>query len=111
MAKHQTFGQRLKQLREAARLSQAELAEKAGLHQFGVAKLEQGARDPSWDTVQKLAAALGVTCSAFEGTAPNKQEGAGEAGKTRPGPGRPRKQPPVEGAAPLEAAMRRGKHK
>ncbi len=63
-----TFAARLKELRKAAGLSQAELAELAGMHRFGVAKLEQGIREPSWATVQALAAALGVKCEAFEGT-------------------------------------------
>jgi transcriptional regulator with XRE-family HTH domain len=68
----QTFGARLKQLREQAGLSQQELATKAGLHRFGVAKLERGEREPTWDTVQKLTQALGVKCAAFEGTTSGK---------------------------------------
>lgn len=64
------FGARLKALRAEAGLSQAELAEKAGMHQFGVAKLEQGQREPSWATVIALAKALGVDCTAF--TKPTK---------------------------------------
>lgn len=59
------FGERLKELREAAGLSQAQLAERAEMNVFGVAKLEQGQREPSWATVQALAAALGVECTAF----------------------------------------------
>jgi transcriptional regulator with XRE-family HTH domain len=78
------FGARLKQLREAAGLTQGGLAERAGLHKLGVAKLEQGLREPTWATVQALARALGVSCSAFEGAG----EGAPPAPKLR---GRPRK--------------------
>jgi transcriptional regulator with XRE-family HTH domain len=59
------FGAKLKELRERAGLSQAQLAEKAAMNVFGVAKLEQGQRDPSWASVLALAAALGVDCSAF----------------------------------------------
>jgi transcriptional regulator with XRE-family HTH domain len=59
------FAERLKQLREAAGLTQPALAEKAGMNRFGIAKLEQGHREPTWATVQALAAALGVTCEAF----------------------------------------------
>ena len=62
----QTFGARLKELRERAGLTQPELAEKAGMNRFGIAKLEQGAREPTWATVQALARALGVNCTAFE---------------------------------------------
>jgi transcriptional regulator with XRE-family HTH domain len=59
------FAGRLRQLREAAGLTQGELAERAGMHRFGVAKLEQGLREPSWATVQVLASALGLDCLAF----------------------------------------------
>ena len=59
------FMDRLKAARTQAGLSQAELAEKAGMHRFGVAKLEQGVRQPTWETVQALAAALGTDCRAF----------------------------------------------
>lgn len=59
------FGDRLKELREAAGLSQAALAEAAGLNRFGVAKLEQGVREPGWSTVLALAAALTVTPNDF----------------------------------------------
>ena len=85
MAKGQTFGGRLKQLREQAGLTQQELADRAGMHRFGVAKLERDERQPSWATVQALAKALGTSCLAFEGTA----EPAGD--KPPPKRGRPRK--------------------
>jgi hypothetical protein len=32
---------------------------------FGIAKIEQGLREPGWATVLKLSAALGVECTAF----------------------------------------------
>lgn len=61
-----TFGQRLKSLREQAGLSPSDLAGRAGLHQSHVYDLENGRRpNPGWDTVQKLAEALGVTPDAF----------------------------------------------
>jgi transcriptional regulator with XRE-family HTH domain len=59
------FGVILKRLREEAGLSQAALAEAARMNVFGVAKIEQGVREPGWGTVLKLAAALGVECTAF----------------------------------------------
>jgi transcriptional regulator with XRE-family HTH domain len=62
-----TFGERLKQLREAAGLTQPALAERAGMNRFGVAKLEQGQREPAWGTILALCKALGVPLSAFEG--------------------------------------------
>jgi len=59
------FAGRLKELREQSGLSQAELAEAAGMNAFGVAKLEQGVREPLWATVQALARALGVEVGEF----------------------------------------------
>jgi transcriptional regulator with XRE-family HTH domain len=69
----QSFADRLKQLREAAGLTQPQLAERAGMNQFGIAKLEQGVRHPTWETVQALAAALGVSCEAFQDQVPSRQ--------------------------------------
>jgi transcriptional regulator with XRE-family HTH domain len=60
------FGERLKELRDKAGLSQQELADKAGIHRVAVARIETGERSPAWDTAMKLAAALGVSCAAFE---------------------------------------------
>lgn len=52
----------LTRLRHAAGLSQAELAERAGLSLPAVQKLEYGSRrNPSRDTLAALAEALGVT--------------------------------------------------
>lgn len=63
-----TFGQRLQQLREDARLTRAELAEAAGLTRQMVTAIEAGRRpDPSWSTVLKLADALNVTPNDFMG--------------------------------------------
>lgn len=62
---HSPFAARLKALRGAAGLTQEQLADKAGMHKLGIAKLEQGLREPTWATVQALAKALGVTCLDF----------------------------------------------
>jgi transcriptional regulator with XRE-family HTH domain len=59
------FARRLKALRAAAKMTQKELAERTGMHLGGIFKLEQGVNRPSWDTVQLLARALGVSCEAF----------------------------------------------
>jgi transcriptional regulator with XRE-family HTH domain len=79
------FAARLRELREGAGLTQAQLAERAGVHKLTVAKLEQGIREPSWATVLVLSDALGLECTAFK-TAPT---GANPTGR-RPR-GRPRK--------------------
>jgi len=72
------FAGRLKELREAAGLSQKALAERAGVSQQGIAHWEQGERDPSWPAVIALAAALGVSVEAFlekPGEAPPRGRG------------------------------------
>jgi transcriptional regulator with XRE-family HTH domain len=76
------FAQRLRELREAAGLTQQQLAERAGLHPFSVAKLEQGVQEPTWPTVLDLAGALGVSVGAFV-----------YEGRTRLAPKRPRGRP------------------
>jgi transcriptional regulator with XRE-family HTH domain len=60
-----TFAARLRDLRTASGLSVAQLAEKAGLTRAGVDHLERGVRRPGWDTVLRLADALGVSVERF----------------------------------------------
>jgi transcriptional regulator with XRE-family HTH domain len=88
------FGPRLRELREAAGLTQVQLAEQAGLHPQGVIKLERGEREPAWSTVVALAAALGVSCERF-------LEPAAAA------PGRPRKRTPADLPPAQEKPARR----
>ena len=59
------FGARLRELRKTKGLTQEAVARAADLSHSFIAKLEQTESDPSWTTVQKLAAALGVDCTAF----------------------------------------------
>jgi predicted ATPase/DNA-binding XRE family transcriptional regulator len=61
----QSFGALLRQHRVAARLTQEELAERAGLSGRGIQDLERGARRaPYPDTVQRLGAALDLSADA-----------------------------------------------
>lgn len=60
------FSERLKELREAAGLSQSALAKATGVSRQAVNMLERGENEPSWETVRKLARALGVTTDAFD---------------------------------------------
>jgi transcriptional regulator with XRE-family HTH domain len=54
-----SFGERLRQLRSAASLSQEELSERSGLSVRGISDLERGARSaPRLETVRLLAEAL-----------------------------------------------------
>jgi transcriptional regulator with XRE-family HTH domain len=71
------FAARLRELRDAAGLSQAQLADRAGMHLHGITKLEQGDREPSWATVLALAKALEVDCRSFApiaGRRPKKEK-------------------------------------
>lgn len=60
-----TFSEKLRELRDAAGLSEAKLATASGVpfgtvHEYGL-----GRRKPSFAAVVKIAKALGVTCEAF----------------------------------------------
>jgi len=60
-------------LRKARRLTQVELAERAGITQGTLSGIEQGNWGRSWDTFDNLATALGVrpaTLLDFEGERP-----------------------------------------
>ena len=59
------MGKRLKQLRRAKELSQAALAQRAGLTREYVNRLEAGQQDPSLTTISALAKALGVPVTAL----------------------------------------------
>lgn len=65
-----TTGQRIARLRQAAGLSQERLAHKAGLDRSYVGKIEQGAKRASLETLDKIAAALGVALFELFVTAP-----------------------------------------
>jgi putative transcriptional regulator len=77
------FALRLKELRQAAGLTQRQLADKAGMALGGLNKLEQAVNKPSWETVLALAQALGVDCLAF---AEQPSASAAPQGRGRPRP-------------------------
>ena len=54
------FGEKLKVLRAAAKLSQRELASKVGIKQQSLQALEVGKTEPLFGTAVRLAKALGV---------------------------------------------------
>ena len=56
----QQVGDRVRQLRAACGLTQAQLAEKPGMATQAVSRIERGERSPTLETLDKLAAALGV---------------------------------------------------
>jgi transcriptional regulator with XRE-family HTH domain len=59
------FGLRLKELRQAAGLTQPALAVQAGLSKSAIADMEQGRYAPGWKTLHAVATALGVSLEAF----------------------------------------------
>jgi transcriptional regulator with XRE-family HTH domain len=60
-----TFGDRLRELREGKGLSRQALATASGVTFATIHGYEIGRRAPSFSNVVKLAAALGVECTAF----------------------------------------------
>ncbi len=69
MADRSTFAERMKNLREAAGLTQAALAERSGIGVSTLRQFEYGRREPTYGTLVKLAAGLGVSLSAFDASA------------------------------------------
>jgi transcriptional regulator with XRE-family HTH domain len=59
------LGARIRELREKAEMSRADLATAAGVSVRAIVQWELGEREPSWGNVQALGEALGVECTAF----------------------------------------------
>ena len=70
------LGMAIKTQRASLGISQEELAHRAGLHRTYVSDLERGARNPSIESIEKLAGALQVSVS-------NLFEGAGNGSSSR----------------------------
>jgi transcriptional regulator with XRE-family HTH domain len=60
-----SFGSRLRELRTEKGLSQKQISDLTGLSQQAIATWETDKNSPSWPAVQKLTAALGVSCEAL----------------------------------------------
>ena len=60
MTPEEQFAVNLRKHREAARLSQEQLAEKTGLHPTEISRLERAVREPRLGTIARLANGLGV---------------------------------------------------
>jgi len=56
----ETFGERVKNRRTVLGLTQADLAEKIGIHRPDLSDIENGKHSPTLETVEKIAKALGV---------------------------------------------------
>lgn len=57
-AEHAALGEAIRQLRQAAGLSQEQLAERATTDLTQIGGLERGTRNPSYSTLVRIAAAL-----------------------------------------------------
>ena len=77
------FGARVRALRAERRFSQAELAERAGLSEEWIRRMERGQASPSFQTIQSLAEALGAHAHEFfvEGVASAASERLAAAGE------------------------------
>lgn len=62
------------ELRKKAKLSQAVLAEQAGLPPSLIAEIEGGKHDPTWGDVRRIAEALGVSLEALSELAESYQK-------------------------------------
>ena len=78
-----TFADRLRELREAAGLSQYQLAKDSGVAAQSISKYELGDTEPTYGTLKKLARALGVSLSAFD-VVPAPEEPPAEPEPARP---------------------------
>ena len=55
------FAESLRETRRRAKISQEELAERAGLHRTYISQLERGLKSPSLDVIVALARGLRIT--------------------------------------------------
>ena len=70
------FGEMVRGYRTGAALSQQQLAEKAGISEVWLRKIEQGTASPSFDTIESLAKALHAhPAELFGGTPASDQKG------------------------------------
>jgi transcriptional regulator with XRE-family HTH domain len=81
--KRPTFGQRLHELREAAGLSQQQLADTLGMSQRAYSHWERRPVALRPEQLQSLAAALNLPVEALLASGGNKKRGSGPAGKMR----------------------------
>ena len=63
---HQALGLAIRELRGEAGMTQAQLAEASDVSEGAIKQLESGRREPSFETVVRLAHGMGVSLSAFD---------------------------------------------
>lgn len=77
------LGERVRQLREEHGLSQRELAQRIGSTQPAIARLEAGGVAPSVETLERIAAALGMDLVVEFATPPSGRSPEGRSAKAR----------------------------
>ena len=79
-----SFGQRVKAWRKAKKFTQHSLAKAANMHHVTIAQFETDVRgkSPTWDTIQKIAVALGITAETLMGSMPNEAKEDKAAGES-----------------------------
>ena len=53
-----TIGEKIQSIRKNQKITQKELSEKCGCSVISIGRYESGERSPSWESIQKIAAAL-----------------------------------------------------
>jgi transcriptional regulator with XRE-family HTH domain len=82
-----TFADKLRQLRDAAGLTQEQMAERSGITLWTIRGYEQGRRDPNWKGMLSLAKALNVAAEVFcecDESTPEKQSARPRGRPSRP---------------------------
>jgi transcriptional regulator with XRE-family HTH domain len=90
-----TFGEKLKSLRDAVGLTQAQLADASGVPVGTIRDYEQIKRDPLLSSAAKLARALGVSIEVFAECV-DKDESPSERKRPRGRPTKPLVEPETE---------------
>ncbi|HVQ60363.1 MAG TPA: helix-turn-helix transcriptional regulator [Solirubrobacterales bacterium] len=79
------LGRALRELREGKGLSQEAVARRTGMHLTGINRLENGRTNPTWGSIKRVAAALGVSVAEVANRA-EAVEGTKEKAPRRGGP-------------------------
>ncbi len=58
---HQRFGTRVRELRDARRITQERLSELSGIGREHISRIENGHREAGLEVISKLAKSLGIT--------------------------------------------------
>ncbi len=68
------LGKAIHDIRKGRRLSQERVALDADLHPTWLSHIERGATNPTWGTVRRIAAALGVTVAVLAAEAERQEK-------------------------------------